>query len=573
MGALLDRLAGRRLVGMGCMRLSTEADRDDERSLAVIRAAIAAGVTLLDTADAYALGDHDIGHNERLVARAIASSGNVLVATKGGLTRPGGRWVPNGKAGHLRAACEASLATLGVASIDLYQLHAVDPQTPLDTSVRALAALREEGLCKHIGLCNVNRTELARALELTAIDAVQVALSPFVDDALYGGLVELCTSRGILLLAHSPLGGPKRKRRLEQEMQELAERHGISGQEAALAWLCSLGPTIVPIPGATRVETAVSAARAQAIEIASPPAQATGEIDGEVVVLMGIQGAGKSTTAARWVNEGYERFNRDEAGGKLTGLLDALDRAVAEGRRRFVLDNTYASRASRGRVVARARRHGLAARCVWLDTPLPDAQINACRRLWERYGRLPDTEELKQLAKKDPQAFDPRAQFRYQRELEPPAADEGWSAIEVVPFARKPTGGRRGLIVQIEGLLRCADGPQRLRAAAAEGITLCGISWQPGIAEGRTSREEVDAAMARLTEALGIDIAVCPHGAGPPTCWCRTPLPGLAVGFVVRHGLDPAQTLFVGKAAADKTLAERMGFAYLDHEAFFNPGA
>jgi histidinol phosphatase-like enzyme len=79
--------------------------------------------------------------------------------------------------------------------------------------------------------------------------------------------------------------------------------------------------------------------------------------------------------------------------------------------------------------------------------------------------------------------------------------------------------------------------------------------------------------MARLTEALGIDIAVCPHGAGPPTCWCRTPLPGLAVGFVVRHGLDPAQTLFVGKAAADKTLAERMGFAYLDHEAFFNPGA
>src|SRR5262245_50061041 len=138
------------LVGMGCMRLSTERDRDQERAIEVLHAALDGGVTFFDTADAYCLDTTDTGHNERLIARALGAwSGDrsrIVIATKGGLTRPRGAWVPDGRSRHLRAACEASLRALGTDRIHLYQLHAPDPQTPLSTSVRALASLKDDGL-------------------------------------------------------------------------------------------------------------------------------------------------------------------------------------------------------------------------------------------------------------------------------------------------------------------------------------------------------------------------------------------------------------------------------------------
>src|SRR5262245_64721442 len=151
------------------MRLSTAADRDDARGRAVIEAALAAGVDLLDTADAYALDDGDVGHNERLIAGSP-----VTIVTKGGLTRPGGAWVPNGRARHLAAAARASRERLGVPAIDLYLLHAVDPKTALATSVRAVAKLRADGVAREIGLSNVNATQLEAALALASIAAVEV---------------------------------------------------------------------------------------------------------------------------------------------------------------------------------------------------------------------------------------------------------------------------------------------------------------------------------------------------------------------------------------------------------------
>ena len=129
------------------------------------------------------------------------------VATKGGLTRPGGRWVADGRARHLAAACAASRKALGVERIFLYQLHAPDPRTPLATSVRALAALQRDGLVEQIGLSNVSLGALCEALDLAPIAAVQVELSPWHDASLRGGVVELCAERGLLLLAHRPLGG------------------------------------------------------------------------------------------------------------------------------------------------------------------------------------------------------------------------------------------------------------------------------------------------------------------------------------------------------------------------------
>ena len=122
-------------TAIGCMRLSTVPEPDEGRGIAVVHAALDGGARLLDTADAYAPGPKEIGHNERMIAAALRSwAGDraaVRVATKGGLTRPGGKWVPDGRARHLLGACEASMRALGVERIDLYLLHAVDPKTPL----------------------------------------------------------------------------------------------------------------------------------------------------------------------------------------------------------------------------------------------------------------------------------------------------------------------------------------------------------------------------------------------------------------------------------------------------------
>ena len=144
------------------MRLSTDEDRDEERALATVAAAAEAGVTVFDTARAY-------GDNEQLVARALRRCGaeaTARIVTKGGMTRTGGAWIPDGRAKAILADCEESLTALDGLPIDLYLIHAPDPRTPWRTSVRALARLADEGLVRRVGLANVNRRQLDEALEL-----------------------------------------------------------------------------------------------------------------------------------------------------------------------------------------------------------------------------------------------------------------------------------------------------------------------------------------------------------------------------------------------------------------------
>ena len=216
------------------MRLSTERERDDARSLAVLHAAFDAGVTFVDTSDAYCWDDSETGHNERLIARALETwSGDralVTVATMGGLTRPGGRWIPDGRATHLAAACEASRRALGVDRIALYQLHAPDPQTSLSTSIRALDRLKRDGLVESIGLCNVNLRQLEEARALTEIDAVQVELSVWNTGAMASGVVPYCMAHGIRVIAYRPFGGPRKRRRLEADpvLAGIASAHGVT---------------------------------------------------------------------------------------------------------------------------------------------------------------------------------------------------------------------------------------------------------------------------------------------------------------------------------------------------------
>ena len=251
-------------IGLGCMRLSTDETADENVGLETIAAAAEAGITVFDTARAY-------GDNESLLAEALRGGAHAgaRIVTKGGMTRSGGRWVPDGRAKALRSDCEASLAALDGLAIDLYLIHAPDPRTPWRTSVRALARLADEGLVRHVGIANVNRRQLDEALELAPISAVQVALSPFDDHAVRGGVVDRCAEAGIAVIAHSPLGGTRRVGRLARipELTDVAQARGATPAEVALAWLLDLSPAVVAIPGARRPETARSAARAATIAL------------------------------------------------------------------------------------------------------------------------------------------------------------------------------------------------------------------------------------------------------------------------------------------------------------------
>jgi aryl-alcohol dehydrogenase-like predicted oxidoreductase/predicted kinase len=583
------------MTGLGCMRLSTEPDRDETRATAVLHAALDAGIEFFDTADAYCRDESERGHNERLIARALAAwSGDrrrVRVGTKGGLTRPDGHWLPDGRAKHLREACESSLAALGVARLDLYQLHAQDPRTPLATSVRALDQLKRDGLISAIGLCNVTVGQIEEARRIAEIDSIQVELSIWHDQHFLSGVVAYCLANRIPLLAYRPLGGPSRRRKTARDpvLAAIADRHGATSFEIALAWLTDLSELIVPLPGATRVETVKSCARASRIVFSDadrveldrrfPHAAACRQTPdkrklaahqrkGDVVIVMGLPAAGKSTLAQSMVADGYVRLNRDEAGGALRSLLPALGRAVEKGDTCIVLDNTYASRKSRAEVIQAAASHGLPVRCVWLSTSIEDAQANAVWRIVNRYGRLPSDDELEQFRRSDVAAFLPAAQFKYRRELEPPDTSEGFSHVDVIPFVRRQEPG----FVHQAVIVSC-DEPGDLAALAPTlfeyrdaGYRLLGISWQPEIAEGKRTGAIVKALFARECERLGLDVDVecCPHAAGPPRCWCRKPLPGLGVVFVHRYRLDPAQCVYLGTGPHDAGVARRLGFTFRD---------
>ena len=263
-------------VGLGGMHLSIAGRPDDETmALRVIHAALDGGATILDTADVYCLDDSEIGHNERLMAKALRTWGgrrdHVVVATKGGMTRPGGRWERNGHPEHLRRACDRSLKALGTDRIDLYQLHNPDPEVPFADSVGTLAELQRAGKIRWIGVSNATMEDIATAARLSALVAVQNRLNPFFREALTGGIVAECARRGLGFLAYSPVGGGRLNKKLPDHpvLQPIARRHGTSPHAVVLAWVLAQGATVIAIPSARTTAHATDSLAAADLELST----------------------------------------------------------------------------------------------------------------------------------------------------------------------------------------------------------------------------------------------------------------------------------------------------------------
>ena len=249
-------------IGLGAMQLSVSGRPDHEQGIATIHAALEAGVTLIDTADSYCLDDSEVGHNERLIGEALRSWGGdrseVLVATKGGHIRPGGRWEVDGTPSHLRSACEASLTALGVETIDLYQFHRPDPSVPYAESVGALHDLREAGKVRMVGISNANVDQIREAAEILGAGLVSVQNQFSPDFRLSESELRRCEEMGLAFLPWSPFGGASRAAEVGSRFAVFAEvgaAHGISPQQVTLAWMLALSPVVIPIPGSSRPST------------------------------------------------------------------------------------------------------------------------------------------------------------------------------------------------------------------------------------------------------------------------------------------------------------------------------
>ncbi|MBI3408374.1 MAG: HAD-IIIA family hydrolase [Planctomycetes bacterium] len=618
-------------LGLGLLRLCTEGRPSEADAVAVIHFALDYGIRILDTADVYCLDESDLHYGERLVRAALDSwkgpRDEVRILTKVGLARPKGRWMPRGKPEQLRKAVDRSLEALGVERLFLLQLHARDPQVPFEEILATLAELQKQGKVEHLGLCNIGPGEFQQAMRHFPIAAVQNELSVLNRKSATDGMVELTRQKGVPFLAHRPLGGYAKVARLAKDkvLAPLAERHKATPHEIALATLLDAAPHVVPLSGATRVESVRSSLAALGIKLdvsdrtalsvkfpftpgpdavsaltptATPvglPTLGAGAGPGdkpEVVILMGIQGAGKSQLVSEYVDKGYVRLNRDIEGGKLDDLIPRLREHLASGRNRVVLDNTYPSRLSRAPVIAVAHAHGVPVRCRNLQTPPGEARINIVIRMLRKYDKLLGPDDMKVLAKTDPNLPPPAALARWIGSYETPALDEGFSAVDPIPFVRQVDPGhtRKGLLLDVDGTLRRTRSgeiyprdpddvellPGRRDTLARwidAGYLLFFVSNQSGIASAKLSREAADAAFRRTVELLKLpvaDIAYCPHPAFPVGCFCRKPFPGLGVMLMERHRLARDHLVVVGDMKSDADFAAELGAKYHDTSRFFD---
>ncbi len=266
-------------IGFGGMPISIEGRPDEAQAIATIHAALDAGITFIDTADAYRMPGEGFSHNEQLIAKALKSypgdTSGVLVATKGGHLRDEPTphaWQLNGSPDYLKRAVEVSLKNLGVDAIGLYQFHRPDPSVDYADSVGAIRDLLDAGKIRMAGISNANPAQILLSQEIldNRLVSVQNQFSPAFRSS--EPELELCDELGIAFLPWSPLGGIGGAGKLGDRFsvfQDVASDHGVSPQVICLAWELAKSPVVVPIPGSSRPETIRDSATAPDVELSA----------------------------------------------------------------------------------------------------------------------------------------------------------------------------------------------------------------------------------------------------------------------------------------------------------------
>jgi len=255
---------------MGGMLLSIAGRPPRDQAEATIEAALESGISFFDTADAYCIDDTEMHHNEKLL-RAVLKERlrQVFIATKCGVRRPGGAWTVDARPETLRSAAEGSLKALGVDALDLLQLNAPDSRVPFADTIGALAKMREAGMVRHIGLCNVTVSQIEAALRIVPILTVQNRWNASDRSVESNGVLDFCQKNGLAFLAYSPFGGTRGAPALGTfgKLADLAKRRRVSPYRLLLAWMLARSPAAFPLIGARRPESIRDSARATALHL------------------------------------------------------------------------------------------------------------------------------------------------------------------------------------------------------------------------------------------------------------------------------------------------------------------
>lgn len=245
-------------IGFGAMHFSMANRPPEAQGLNVLHRVLDLGVTFIDTADTYCHDENDKHHNERFLSRALATypgdTSHIVVATKGGCTRPGGNWAINGNPDYLRQAIRESHAALGGdRPITLWQHHMIDPNYPIEVSLAPVREAVRDGLIRFVGLSNYRIDQLKIARDVVDVVSLQNQYSPWRRWPEQSGILDYCEQEGITFIPSSPLGGSGRAKSLNQieDLATLAREKGISPQRLVLAWLMARSSCILPIPGSS----------------------------------------------------------------------------------------------------------------------------------------------------------------------------------------------------------------------------------------------------------------------------------------------------------------------------------
>lgn len=263
-------------IGLGGMPLSLSGRPSESEAIAVVHRALDLGVTLLDTADSYCQDETDKHHNEQLLHKALqqyqGDTSQVIVATKGGLMRPNGSWTRNGNPEHLRKTIQESFAALGGSKpIDLWQYHAPDPDYSIAASLTPVREAVEAGQVRYVGVSNFSVEQIQQARQVVELVSVQNQYNPWHRQPEQDGVLAYCEQEGLTFLPWSPLGGSRRVKQLPEikPIVQLAQQKGLSVYCLVLAWLRAKSASVVPIPGASKVESIEDSVKAAEVKLSA----------------------------------------------------------------------------------------------------------------------------------------------------------------------------------------------------------------------------------------------------------------------------------------------------------------